>query len=87
MTRDYPIAQYSAAWLPCLQVQRELRAAKAEQQRLRDELDSRESDVHALKKELDMLRANRAGHSPKVEEDDDEDSWLVSAKFGDELVP
>lgn len=69
------------------QVQRELRAAKAEQQRLRDELDSRESDAHALKKELDMLRAAPAARSPKGnDDDDDEDSWLVSAKFGDEPV-
>jgi chromosome segregation ATPase len=66
----------------CAQVQRELRAARAEQQRLRDELDSRDSDVQALKLQLDLLRA--APGRASTAHEDDADSWLVAAQFGDE---
>ncbi len=59
-----------------VQIQRELKAAKAERQRLSEDLESREAEALKLKAELDLLKAAEA---PK----DDDESWLVSAAFGD----
>lgn len=59
-----------------VQIQRELKAAKAERQRLSEDLESREAEALKVRAELDLLKA---AEPPR----DDDESWLVSAAFGD----
>lgn len=59
-----------------VQIQRELKAAKAERQRLSEDLESREAEALKLRAELDLLKAAEPSR-------DDDESWLVSAAFGD----
>lgn len=58
-----------------MQVQRELKAAKAEKQRLSEMLESKESEALKLSAQLDLM------HATPPPRDDDE--WLVSAAYGD----
>ncbi len=53
-----------------MQIQRELKAAKAEKQRVREELESREEEALKLRAQLDLQKSA-------------DDSWLVSGTFGD----
>lgn len=60
----------------CLQVQRELKAAKAESQRVKEDLEIKEAEALKLRAQLELMKA-----APPPAED--LDSWLVSGNFGD----
>ena len=61
------------AWV---QIQRELKAAKAERQRLREDLESKEAEALKLRAQLDLLKAGTPAK--------DDDSWLLPGTFGDD---